>query len=123
MTCTYIYDIKKIKSTNNRVFVRVLFASKKGFNFWMSKKQYAQLTWCMNQKQFNYSKTEILGVFQENRFIWSGIKCKHRNDKNYLMAHFKAKWVDRIELTEKEIRHVPKKIDPIKSKPEKKLLR
>src|SRR5690625_63881 len=123
MTCTYIYDVKKIRCTNNRVLVHILFTSRKGCSFWMSKKQYGQLAWCVNQREMNIVRTNIVAVFQKNRFVWAGIENKYRDDKRFLMSHFKAKWVDRIELTEKEIRHVPKKIDPVKSKPEKNLLR
>jgi hypothetical protein len=127
MIVTPIKSYEVIKKMSTKYVVRIFFDRKQREfeGFWLSVKQYTKLANTFN-KMYNSSvkNTEVLAVFDGDRFVWAGIEYPDYSDRNWLEKTFNAEYSDRYNVSQTEtVRHIPEKIEPKETSPDADLIR
>lgn len=127
MIITRIDHFELIKKMRTKYIVRIFFDKKwREFDsFFLSEKQYNKLSDTFNHRYHSsVNDTSVMAVFDEDRFVWSGIEYPDYSDLKWLEKTFHAEWSDSFIKTQPVIiSHIPEKIQPKKIEPDKTLIR
>ena len=113
MIITFINDYERLKKFEKSNLVRIFFNRRDTAVFYMSHKQYKKLVQMFEKQHYSRVKADVIAVFDNDRFVWSGIEYSDYSDREWLMKNFKAEWSDDyiVEQTETIEHHIPKKIN------------
>lgn len=123
--CTYEY-FELLKETRfGKYLIRIYFdkKAKKTACFYVSEKQYKNLLGTESDIFRSRVKGYPLGVFDEDRFVWSGIEYRDHSDREWLKKTFQATEVSKYEFSEEIIKHSPEIINPGTVLPNKELIK
>lgn len=123
--CTF-ESFEMLKETRyGKYLIRIHFdrKAKNTACFYLSQKQYKNI--CRTQESLYSSRIKgyPIGVFDEDRFVWSGVEFRDHSDREWLKKTFNATEVAKYEFTEEIIKHSPEIISPGNVEPNKELIK
>ena len=127
MIVTQINDFEVIRKIRSKYVVRIFFDRKwrKHECFWLSEKQYLKLNQSVEKvRSSNVKNTIVLAVFDNDRFVWSGVEYPDYSDREWLEKTFNAESCDTYTIEKPIVEsHIPDKVETIQQGPDEELIR
>lgn len=127
MIVTPFNDFEIVKKMRTCYVVRIFFDRKWKEHecFFVSVKQYNNLCASINKvTNSSVKNTYAIGVFDGDRFVWSGVEYPDFSDRDWLEKTFKAEFTNSFTISKLEVSvHIPEKIEPKETDPDATLIR